>query len=132
MAVQNSKLPEEIQTAMDASALREVPRLEKRVGLLATVSNVSVLFGLMGTILGLIRAFGSVANVAPVEKATILTGAISEALVATLFGLSTAIFCLIGFGFFSSWSQSLIDDIHESSVATLNFVISNRNKLMKG
>ena len=130
-AVINKGDSEEVQTAMDAVALREIPKLEKRIGLLATLSNIATLLGLLGTVTGLIGAFAAVANVAPAEKATLLSNSIATAMNTTAFGLIVAIPLLGAFGYLSSMSQNMIDDIHESSVTTLNFVLANRDKFQK-
>ncbi len=131
MAVASNKDAEEVQTAMDAVALREVPRIEKRTSLLAMLSNMATLLGLLGTITGLIGAFGAVANVSPAEKATLLANSISEAMNCTAFGLITAIPLLGIFGYLQTRSQDLVDGIHESAVATLNFILTNKEKFAK-
>jgi biopolymer transport protein ExbB/TolQ len=128
-AVAQNGSPEEVQTAMDAVALREVPKLEKRVGLLATLSNIATLLGLLGTVVGLIGAFAAVANVAPAEKATMLSNAIATAMNTTAFGLIVAIPLLAAFGYLNSMVQGIVDDMHETSVATLNFILTHKNKL---
>lgn len=129
MAVANNGGPEEVQTAMDAVALREVPKLERRIGLLSMLSNVATLVGLLGTVVGMIGAFGAVANVSPSEKATILANSISEAMNCTAFGLLVAIPLLFAFGFLMSKAQEITDDVHEASVATLNFILANKDRL---
>lgn len=131
MAVANKKDAEEVQTAMDAVALREIPKVEKRTGLLAMLSNLATLLGLLGTITGLIGAFGAVANVSPSEKATLLANAISEAMNCTAFGLIVAIPLLAVFGYLQTRAQEVVDDVHEAAVATLNFIIMNRDKFNK-
>lgn len=128
-AIVNRCSPEEVQTAMDSVALREIPRLETRIGLLATVSNIATLLGLLGTVDGLIGAFAAVAGVSPAEKAALLSKSISAAMNTTWFGLLVAIPLLAVFGYLNTLVQRIIDDIHESSVSTLNFIISNRDKL---
>lgn len=128
MAVANKKDADEIQTAMDAVALKEIPRLEKRTGLLAMLSNMATLLGLLGTITGLIGAFGAVANVSPSEKATLLAKSISEAMNCTAFGLIVAIPLLGVFGYLQTKAQEVVDDVHEAAVATLNFIIMNKDK----
>src|SRR6266852_9086124 len=62
---------EEVQAAMDEAALREVPKISKRTGFLAMFSNLAMLSGLFGTIVGLIKAFGAVGgeSVDPSQKA---------------------------------------------------------------
>lgn len=131
VAVTNNKDTEEVQTAMDAVALREVPKVERRTGLLAMLSNMATLIGLLGTITGLIGAFGAVANVSPSEKATLLAASISEAMNCTAFGLLVAIPLLGLFGFLQTKVQDVVADIHEGAVATLNFIVSNREKFQR-
>jgi len=79
----------------------------------------------------MIGAFGTVANVSPSEKATLLANAISEAMNCTAFGLIVAIPLLAAFGWLHSKAQEATDDIHESAVATLNFILANRDKIIK-
>lgn len=129
VSVHNSQSDEEVQTAMDAVALKEIPQLEKRIPMLAMISNLCTLLGLLGTISGLIGAFGAVANVAPAEKATLLSHAIAEAMNCTAFGLFVAIPTLFLYGIIQGKSQQLVDDIHESSVATLNFILTHRHRI---
>src|SRR5207244_1835185 len=83
---------EEVQAAMDEAALREMPRINVRTGYLALLANLAMLAGLLGTVSGLIDAFGAVAgkSVDPSQKATILAAGISEAMNCTQFGLVVA------------------------------------------
>ena len=118
----------EVQAAMDEAALRELPKIEKRTGYLAMLGNVAVLMGLLGTILGLIRSFGAVANASASEKATELAKGISEAMYNTAFGLTTAIIAIIAYAFLQAKSQHLVDDVNETTVSVLNLIVSNRDK----
>lgn len=127
-AIASRKTTEEVQTAMDAVALREIPRIEKRTGLLAMLSNMATLVGLLGTITGMIGAFASVSKVAPSEKAAMLAASISEAMNCTAFGLIVAIPLLGAYGWLQTKGQELVDDVHEGAVATLNFILTNRDK----
>ena len=127
--VKVNKSDAEVQAAMDEASLREMPRLEKRTAYLAMLANVAMLAGLLGTIVGLIRCFGAVAVADPSEKATQLAQGISEAMNCTAFGLMTAIPGLLFFSILQGKTQSLIDDINESSVSVLNLVVTNRDKL---
>jgi len=118
----------EVQAAMDEAALREMPRIEKRIGYLAMLGNVAVLMGLLGTILGLIRSFGAVATASAAEKATELAKGIAEAMYNTAFGLTVAIIAIVAYAFLQSKSQHLADDINETTVSLLNLITSNRDK----
>ena len=128
MAIASRKSTDEVQTAMDAIALREIPRIEQRTGLIAMFSNMATLVGLLGTITGMIGAFASVAKVAPSEKAAMLASNIAEAMNCTAFGLIVAIPLLGFYGWLQTRGTELVDDVHEAAVATLNFILSNRDK----
>ncbi len=129
--VMNKRPDEEVQVAMDASVLRETPRLEGWTSLLAVFGNVSVLVGLLGTIIGLIRAFGGVAESDAATKAALLSKGISEALNCTAFGLFVAIIAIVAYGFFQIQISRAINDMLESTMNLMNHVVSNRDKALK-
>jgi biopolymer transport protein ExbB len=122
---------EEVQTAMDEAALRELPKLSARTGFLALLANLAMLSGLLGTVSGLISSFGAVSgeSVDPSQKARILAEGISEAMNCTAFGLIVAITALIGFAILNGLTQQIEDDINEATVRVLNLVVANRQKV---
>ena len=124
----NKRPDEEVQVAMDASVLRETPRLEGWTSFLAVFGNVSVLVGLLGTIIGLITAFGGVAEADAATKAAHLSKGISEALNCTAFGLLVAIIAITAYGFFQIRIGRAINDMIESTMNLMNHVVSNRDK----
>ena len=119
----------DVQAAMDEATLRESPRIERRTGYLAMLGNVATLLGLFGTIVGLIHAFAAVANANPADKATILAASISEAMNCTAFGLATAIPALIAYSVLQGRTQHMVDEINETSVAVLNLIVANKDKM---
>jgi biopolymer transport protein ExbB/TolQ len=125
----NRRPDEEIQVAMDASVLRETPRLEGWTAFLAVFGNVSVLIGLMGTIIGLINSFAGVSEADAATKAQRLSQGISEALNCTAFGLLVAIVAIISYGFFQIRIGRAINDMLESSMNLMNLVVANRDKM---
>lgn len=129
--VKVNRSDEEVQAAMDEAALIEMPKINKRTGFLALFANLAMLCGLFGTIVGLIRAFGSVAGegIDPSQKARILAEGISEAMNCTAWGLLSAITCLMGFAFLNGKTQTVEDDINEATVRVLNLVVANRQKV---
>jgi biopolymer transport protein ExbB len=122
---------EEVQAAMDEAALREIPKIAKRTGYLALLANLAMLFGLLGTVSGLITSFGAVSgeSVDASQKARILAQGISEAMNCTAFGLIIALMSLIGYAVLNGKTQALEDDINEASVQVLNLVVTNRQKV---
>jgi biopolymer transport protein ExbB len=120
---------EDVQAAMDEAALRELPALERRTGYLAMLGNVATLFGLLGTIIGLIHCFKAVSFADPAEKSSLLAKGISEAMNCTGFGLLVAIPALVFFSILNGRTQRLVDDINEASTSIVNFIAANRDKL---
>ncbi len=129
--VVNQRPDEEVQVAMDASVLRETPRLEGWTSFLAVFGNVSVLVGLLGTIIGLIRAFSGVAEADAATKAAHLSKGISEALNCTAFGLLVAIVAITAYGFFQIRISRASNDVLETTMNLMNHVVYNRYKAMK-
>ena len=120
---------EEVQAAMDEAAFHEMPRLEKRTGYLAMISNGATLAGLLGTILGMIKVFSAVAQVSAADKSTLLSNGIAEAMNCTAYGLITAIPPLIAYAFLQARMQHISDDVTASVASTVNFVLRNKDKL---
>ena len=127
--VMNKRPDEEVQVAMDAAVLRETPRLEGWASFLAVFGNVSVLIGLLGTIIGLIKSFGGVSEVDAATKAAVLSKGISEALNCTAFGLAVAIIAIVAYGFFQIRIGRATNNLLESSMNLMNCVVSNRDKI---
>lgn len=125
----NKRPDEEIQVAMDGAALKETPRLEGWTSFLAVFGNAVTLIGLLGTIVGLITAFGAVANADPAQKAELLSKGIAEALNCTAFALLIAIPAIIFYGYFQHRIGRALNDMTEGSMNLINVVVSNRDKM---
>lgn len=122
---------EEVQAALDEAALREIPKIAQRTAYLGLLSNLAMLTGLFGTVLGLIKSFGAVSKpgVDQAQKATILAEGISEAMNCTAFGLIVAILGLLGFAVLNGKTQGIEDDINEATVQVMNLIVNNRQKV---
>lgn len=116
----------EVQAAMDESALRELPKINARTPYLAMLSNFAVMAGLLGTILGMIKAFGSAAGTDTANRAAALAGGISEALYCTAFGISVSLMGLLSFSLLTGKTTRITDDINEVTVQILNLVTGHR------
>ncbi len=127
--VMNKRPDEEVQVAMDAAVLREMPKLEGLTSFLAVLGNIAVLAGLLGTILGMIGSFRAVSTADPATKAQLLSEGIAHALNCTGFGLIVAILSILVYGLFQHMIQKSENEMLETSMTLMNLVASNRDKL---
>src|SRR5881392_335252 len=80
---------EGVRDALEEAGLLEVPRLESKLNLLATVAQIAPLMGLLGTVLGFIRIFGAIQASGFINTpASDLAKGVWEALICTAFGLA--------------------------------------------
>lgn len=112
----------QIQNAIDATALEVIPKIEARLGYLQLVANISTLLGLLGTIQGLIQSFSAVASADPAQKAELLTLGISVAMNTTFLGLIAAISIMVLHAILSSKADKIVGEIDEFSVKLMDMI----------
>jgi biopolymer transport protein ExbB len=100
--------------AMQAAAQAELSRARRYLPILDTVVTLAPLLGLLGTITGMISAFGIVSE-AGLGQPHAITGGIAEALIATATGLLIAIMTLIPYNYFRSKVEQLTDTLEEQA-----------------
>jgi biopolymer transport protein ExbB len=86
--------PALLEQTLQTAAMKELPALNRRLGVLDTIVTLSPLLGLLGTITGMIRSFQVVATASGATAAPAITGGVAEALIATATGLAIAIVTL--------------------------------------
>jgi biopolymer transport protein ExbB/TolQ len=124
--IKSARRRDDIEKAMEESLMEVMPRLEKRTHYLATFANIATLLGLLGTIIGLIRAFTAVSAANPAEKADLLSASISVAMNTTAFGLMVAIPLLLIHTILQSKTTEIVDSLEMAAVKFLNAVDEQR------
>jgi biopolymer transport protein ExbB len=124
-----SQSTQQVQNAIDATALEVIPKVELRLNYLQMIANISTLFGLLGTIQGLIQSFSAVASADPAQKAELLATGISKAMNTTFLGLLAAISIMMLHTFLSSKSEKIINEIDEFSVKLLDILGTKNEKV---
>jgi len=113
-----------IQKAFEEATALETPMLSKNMVIFSTLASISVLIGLIGTVLGMIRAFAALAQAGAPDALALATG-ISEALVNTAFGITGSTLAIIAFNYFSSTIDDYTFKIDEAGFSlTQNFAAS--------
>ena len=99
------KKPEEIETgiveAMEEHGGAVVNYLERNLTTLATIASLAPILGMMGTVIGMIRAFGNAAQMGQMSP-TAVAGGISEALLCTAGGLIVAAICTVCYNYYTT------------------------------
>jgi len=113
-----------IQKDVEEATALELPGLEQNLVILATISSVATLMGLLGTVLGMIRAFAALANAGAPDSVALAQG-ISEALINTAFGIGTAAIAVIAYNFFTTKIDKLTYSIDEAGFSIVQSYAAN-------
>lgn len=111
-----------LRAAVENAGRIEIARMERRLVVLATLAQVSPVFGLLGTVLGMIRGVQAMRLAAPLVQATDVIGGLMPALVCTALGLSVAAPCFIAFNFLVGKVEKIVIDMEHASSEILNFL----------
>ena len=104
-----------IQKEVEEATSLELPMLEKNLVFLSTIASIATLLGLLGTVLGMIRAFGNLgADSGGTGAANELSVGISEALYNTALGIGTSAFAIIFYNIFTTKIDGITYGIDES------------------
>src|ERR1700737_3682133 len=109
------------ERAVEREMLMTITDLKRGLGLLATVGSTAPFVGLLGTVMGIVNSFQSMAMTGSGGLGTVSAG-IAEALVTTAFGLLVAIPAVMFYNFLQGWVDARAVDIAESSNEFLDVV----------
>jgi len=113
---------ERVREVLEEAGALEVPRLEDKLTLLATVAQIAPLMGLFGTALGLMDLFATMEQQGLSASPALLAGGVWKALICTTSGLGLAIFAYAAYNYLVSRVNSIVLDMEKSSTEILNLV----------
>ncbi len=113
---------EQIQNALDATALETIPKIESKMSYIQLIATISTLLGLLGTIQGLIQSFAAVGSADPAQKGALLTLGIAKAMNTTYLGLMAAISIMVLYTILASRAEKITNEIDEFSVKLLDML----------
>ncbi len=116
----------EVQRAIDEAMNLETPLLEKNLVILSTVASISTLVGLLGTTIGMIRAFWALGLTGAVSAQQLSIG-IAEALYNTAGGLAAAIISIVSYNFFTTKVDNFVYTLDEATLSMME-ILSTRVK----
>ncbi len=115
---------EGVREALEDAGLLEVPRLEDKLNLLATIAQIAPIMGLLGTVLGFMTVFKNLQAQGLNAHTAELAGGVWEALVCTAFGLAIAIPSYAAYNYLVNRVNSIVLDMEKASTEILN-ILSN-------
>jgi biopolymer transport protein ExbB len=107
-----------IQKDLEEATTLELPMLSKNLVILSTCASIATLVGLIGTVMGMIRAFSALANSGAPDSNALATG-ISEALVNTFIGITGSCFAIIFYNFYTTQIDRITYGIDEANFSIL-------------
>ncbi|WP_026708938.1 MotA/TolQ/ExbB proton channel family protein [Flavobacterium frigidarium] len=110
---------ETIHKEIEEATSLEMPMLQKNMTIISSLVSLGTLIGLLGTVSGMIKAFGALAAAGTPDQAALANG-ISEALINTATGIGTSAVAIISYNFFTSKIDDLTYSIDEAAVSIVN------------
>src|SRR5436309_2751340 len=105
---------ERVREAIEEAGLTEVPRLEEKLSLLATIAQLAPLLGLLGTVLGFIELFAKLREAGLHAHVGLLAGGVWQALICAAAGLAVAIPIHAGYNYLVNRVNSIVLDMERA------------------
>jgi biopolymer transport protein ExbB len=116
---------ERVREAVEEAGLTEVPRLEEKLNLLATIAQLAPLLGLLGTVLGFIQIFRQMQEAGLYAHLGQLSSGVWQALVCAAAGLAVAIPTHAGYNYLVDRVNSIVLDMERAATEIVNIVTEN-------
>ncbi|MBA4057595.1 MAG: flagellar motor protein MotA [Marivirga sp.] len=127
-AIEHEKKIAIIQKDIEETTSLEMPMLEKNLVILATIASIATLIGLLGTVLGMIKAFAGLAQAGAPDSVGLANG-ISEALINTALGIGTSALAIVFYNLFTSKIDALTYGIDEAGYSIVqNFTATQAKR----
>jgi biopolymer transport protein ExbB len=123
--VNRDKGRERVREAVEEAGLTEVPRLEEKLNLLATIAQIAPLLGLFGTIIGFIRVFMKLQAAGLYAHMDTLSQGVWESLICAAAGIAVAIPAHAGYNYLVSRVNKIVLDMERAAAEIVNIVTEN-------
>ena len=118
---------ERVREAVEEAGLIEVPRLEEKLNLLATIAQIAPLLGLFGTVVGFIDIFGQVEQTGLYSNIQLLSHGVWKALICAAAGIGVAIPAHAGYNYLVSRVNKIVLDMERAAAEIVNIISENGN-----
>ena len=116
-----------VQDAMTDYARLAINTVERRMNILSFIGTSAPLFGMTGTVTGMIKSFDALASAGAADGGAVVAAGISEALITTAAGLLIAMMAVIPHHYFASRSEDIEIQIAEAGSEILDYISLNES-----
>lgn len=113
---------EGVREAIEEAGLMEVPRLEEKLNVIATLAQIAPLLGLLGTVLGFLKIFSGLQLAGTHAHMELLAGGVWQALISTAAGIAVAIPCYAGYNYLVGRVNSIVLDMEKAASEIVSIV----------
>lgn len=114
-----------LRDIIETEGARQADEMQSQTQYLLDISVVSPMLGLLGTVLGMLTAFGSITQEITAAKPVILAQGVSQAIVTTIFGLMVAIPSMVLYAYFRRRASRMVS-LLEASMTSVVTSLSGR------
>ncbi len=125
--IHHSAPREELKEIVQEAGQLEVPKMERRLGMLATLAFVTPMLGLLGTIAGLIEAFSTMSAASGLASSAEISNGIYQALLTTAAGIAVSIPTAICYAYVNARVNSSMHDIERAGIEVVSLIMESRN-----
>ncbi len=116
-----------LRDIVESEGARQAESMQSQAQLLLDLSAIAPMLGLLGTTLGMLKAFGAVAqDVMVAAKPVILAQGVSQAIITTIFGLLVAIPCMAAYAYFRRRASKLVGQLELASAEIVTAIAARR------
>ena len=118
----------ELKEIVQEAGQLEVPKLERRLGMLATLAFLTPMLGLLGTVAGLIEAFENMASTTGLASSSEIANGSYQALITTAAGLAVCIPCTMAYAYLAARANAVIHDMERAGIEVVNLIMESRQQ----
>ena len=128
-ATDNEENPQLLRDVVESEGARLSDSIQSQPQILLDLSAIAPMIGLLGTTLGMLKAFGAVAtDIAVAAKPVILAQGVSQAIITTIFGLVVAIPCMFFYAYFRRRAAQMVGALERASVEVVTALAARRGE----
>ena len=117
-----------VRESLEEAGLVEVPPLEDKLNLLATIAQIAPLMGLLGTVLGFIQIFSALQTKTTIPTMQDLSGGVWQALICTAAGLAVSIPAYTAYNYLVSRVNAIVLDMEKAATEITNILADSNGR----